>query len=105
MDIERILNEMTVEEKAALVSGTDFMYTNPIPRLGIPSLCMSDGPHGLRKQKGSGDNGVSESEPATSFPTAAAVASSWNPRTPSTWARPSPTSAATTGSIPSWGRG
>ena len=80
MDIERILNEMTVEEKAALVSGTDFMYTNPILRLGVPSLCMSDGPHGLRKQKGSGDNGVSESEPATSFPTAAAVASSWNPQ-------------------------
>jgi beta-glucosidase len=80
VDIERILNEMTVEEKAALVSGTDFMYTNPIPRLGVPSLCMSDGPHGLRKQKGSGDNGVSESEPATAFPTAAAVACSWNPQ-------------------------
>ena len=59
MDIERILQQMTVEEKAALVSGTDFMYTNPIPRLGVESLCMSDGPHGLRKQKGSGDNGVS----------------------------------------------
>lgn len=80
MDIETILQQMTAEEKAALVSGTDFMYTNPIPRLGVESLCMSDGPHGLRKQKGSGDNGVSESEPATAFPTAAAVASSWNPQ-------------------------
>ncbi len=79
MDIERVLSEMTVEEKAALVSGTDFMYTNPIPRLGVESLCMSDGPHGLRKQKGAGDNGISESEPATAFPTAAATASSWNP--------------------------
>ena len=77
--IEQTLAQMTVEEKAALVSGTDFMYTNPIPRLGIPSLCMSDGPHGLRKQIGSGDNGVSQSEPATSFPTAAATASSWDP--------------------------
>ena len=79
MDIESILKQLTVEEKAALVSGTDFMYTNPIPRLGIPSLCMSDGPHGLRKQTGSGDNGISQSEPATAFPTAAATACGWNP--------------------------
>ena len=79
MDAEKILAEMTTEEKAALVSGTNFMYTNEIPRLGIPSLCMSDGPHGLRKQKGSGDNGVSSSEPATAFPTTATVASGWNP--------------------------
>lgn len=79
VNIEQTLAQMTVEEKAALVSGTDFMYTNPIPRLGIPSLCMSDGPHGLRKQIGSGDNGVSQSEPATSFPTAATTASSWDP--------------------------
>ena len=79
MDIESTLRQMTPEEKAALVSGTDFMYTNPIPRLGIPSLCMSDGPHGLRKQIGSGDNGVFESEPATAFPTAAATACGWNP--------------------------
>ncbi len=79
MDIESILKQMTVEEKAALVSGTDFMYTNPIPRLGIPSLCMSDGPHGLRKQKAGGDNGITASEPATAFPTAVTTASGWNP--------------------------
>ena len=79
MDVEQTLMQVTVEEKAALVSGTDFMYTNPIPRLGLPSLCMSDGPHGLRKQTGSGDNGVSQSEPATAFPTAACTASGWNP--------------------------
>lgn len=79
MDIKLLIEEMTVEEKAALVSGTDFMYTNPIPRLHIPSICISDGPHGLRKQKEGGDNGVSISEPATAFPTAATVASSWNP--------------------------
>lgn len=79
MDIEKLIKEMTVEEKAALVSGTDFMYTNPIPRLDIPTLCMSDGPHGLRKQIGGGDNGVSMSEPATAFPAAAATASSWDP--------------------------
>ena len=79
MHIEKLIAEMTAEEKAALVSGTDFMYTNPIPRLGIPSLCMADGPHGLRKQIGSVKNGMPQSEPATAFPTAAATASSWNP--------------------------
>lgn len=79
MDIEGLMQALTVEEKAALVSGTNFMYTNPIPRLGIPSLRMSDGPHGLRVQKEGGDNGVSESEPATSFPTAVTTATSWNP--------------------------
>lgn len=79
LKIDRLMDELTTEEKAALVSGTDFMYTNPIPRLGIPSLCMSDGPHGLRKQIGSGDNGISRSEMATAFPTAACTASSWNP--------------------------
>lgn len=79
MDIEKILLQLTTEEKAALVSGTDFMYTNPIPRLGVPSLCMADGPHGLRKQTGEQDNGISQSEPATAFPTAVTTASSWNP--------------------------
>lgn len=79
MNIDKILKQMTIEEKAALVAGTNFMYTNPIPRLGIPSLCMADGPHGLRKQTDSMDNGVSASEPATSFPTAVTTASSFNP--------------------------
>ena len=79
MDIERMIRELTVEEKAALVSGTDAFYTNAIPRVGIPALSMSDGPHGLRKQIGNFDNGVTESEPATSFPTAVTTASSWNP--------------------------
>ena len=79
MNIEQLIREMTVEEKAALIAGTDFMYTNPIPRLGIPSLCVSDGPHGLRKQIGGGDNGVSQSEPATAFPTASLTACGWNP--------------------------
>ena len=79
MDIEKIISQMTVEEKAALVSGTDFMFTNPIPRMGIPSLSMADGPHGLRKQKTTLSGEVSEAEPATAFPTAVAAASSWNP--------------------------
>lgn len=79
MDTENIISQMTTEEKSALVSGTDFMHTNPIPRLGIPSLFMSDGPHGLRVQTSTPDNGISPSEPATAFPTAAATASGWDP--------------------------
>ncbi len=78
MDILKILKSMTPEEKAALVQGTDFMYTNPIPRLNVPSMCLCDGPHGVRKQLTEKDNGVSISEPATAFPTAATVANSWN---------------------------
>ena len=79
MDIDVIMRSLTREEKVALVAGCDFMYTNPIPRLHIPSVRMSDGPHGLRVQSAGGDNGVTGSEPATCFPTAAATASSWNP--------------------------
>ena len=78
MNIRALLTELTAEEKAALVAGTDFMYTNPVPRLGVPQLRMSDGPHGLRVQKEAGDNGVTGSEPATAFPTAATAASGWN---------------------------
>ena len=80
MNINEIIKELTLEEKALLVSGTDFMYTKAIPRLGIPSLRMSDGPHGLRVQQEAGDNGVTNSDPATCFPTAATTASSWNPQ-------------------------
>ena len=79
VDIEKVISQMTVEEKAALVSGTDFMFTNPIPRLGIPSLSMADGPHGLRKQIAHDGSFVPKSEPSTSFPTAACTASGWNP--------------------------
>lgn len=79
MDVNMLLKQLTVEERAALVAGTDFWYTNPVPRLGIPALSVSDGPHGLRKQLGEADNGIATSEPATAFPTAAATASGWNP--------------------------
>ena len=61
MEINEVLRRLTAEEKAALVAGTDFMFTNPVPRLHIPSLRMSDGPHGLRVQIEGGDNGVSTS--------------------------------------------
>lgn len=78
MDIKDLLSNLTVEEKAALVSGTDFMFTNPVPRLNIKSIETSDGPHGLRKQEKGGDNGINESLPATAFPTAATTACGWN---------------------------
>ena len=78
MDIDAIIKQLTREEKAALVAGVDFMYTNPVPRLNIQSVRMSDGPHGLRVQSAGGDNGVTGSESATCFPTAATTASSWN---------------------------
>lgn len=81
-DILKLLRELTTEEKAALVAGTDFMFTNPVPRLGIPKVRMSDGPHGLRVQQQGGDNGVAGSEPATAFPTAALTACGWNEDNP-----------------------
>lgn len=77
-DILKLLRELTTEEKAALAAGTDFMFTNPVPRLNIPQIRMSDGPHGLRVQTEGGDNGVAGSEPATAFPTAALTACGWN---------------------------
>lgn len=77
-EISDLLSTLTTEEKAALIAGTDFMFTNPVPRLGIPKVRMSDGPHGLRVQKQGGDNGVAGSEPATAFPTAALTACGWN---------------------------
>ncbi len=76
--IEETLSNLSVNEKAALVSGSNFMYTKEIKRLDIPSIRMSDGPHGLRVQNNSGDNGVTGSEPATAFPTAATSSCSWN---------------------------
>jgi beta-glucosidase len=60
-------------------SGSDFWHTQPIPRLGVDSIMMTDGPHGLRKQKGQGDHiGINQSHPSTCFPTAATIANSWD---------------------------
>lgn len=78
MNISDLTKNVTTKEKAALVAGTDFMFTNPVPRLDIPQIRMSDGPHGLRVQNNGGDNGVAGSEPATAFPTAALTACGWS---------------------------
>ena len=80
MDIERLIRQMTLEEKAGLCSGKDTWNTKAVERLGIPSITVSDGPHGLRKQKEGADNlGLNDSIPATCFPTASALAASWDP--------------------------
>jgi beta-glucosidase len=69
------LGEMTLEEKASLMSGDGWWHTHRIERLGIPAISIFDGPHGLRKVEG---GGLPTSVPATCFPTASALASSWN---------------------------
>lgn len=78
-DIKKIISEMTLEEKAGLCSGLDVWHTKGIDRLDIPSIMMADGPHGLRKQTKSGlELGAKKSVPATCFPTASALACSWD---------------------------
>lgn len=80
LDVDALLDELTLEEKAALTIGADFWRTAGVERLGIPSIMLSDGPHGLRTQLDEVDHGgLSASVPATCFPTAAALASSWDP--------------------------
>ena len=74
-----ILKQMTLEEKTAILSGKTVFDTMGIERLSLPSLCCSDGPHGVRKQAGAADHlGLNASVPATCFPTAATVANSWD---------------------------
>src|SRR4051794_7840562 len=80
LDVDRLLTELTVAEKASLTSGSAFWYTTPVERLGVPRIMVSDGPHGLRAQPGDSDHlGLGGSLPATCFPTASAIASAWNP--------------------------
>lgn len=76
---EAIIKKMTLEEKALMMSGKNTWGTVDYEKYGIPSMIMSDGPHGLRRQMGTGDQlGLNASLPATCFPTAATVANSWD---------------------------
>ena len=78
-NIQDLIKQMTLEEKAGLCSGKDFWNTKAVSRLGIPSVMLSDGPHGLRKQEGKSDHlGLNESIPAVCFPAGCAIASSWD---------------------------
>ncbi|WP_161883673.1 glycoside hydrolase family 3 C-terminal domain-containing protein [Deinococcus alpinitundrae] len=73
------LSTLTLEQKASLLSGLDFWRTKPIEEAGIPSLLLTDGPHGIRLQAEATDHLGLNASPATCFPPAVAVASSWNP--------------------------
>ncbi|MGD9761748.1 MAG: glycoside hydrolase family 3 C-terminal domain-containing protein [Candidatus Izemoplasmatales bacterium] len=80
MNYKNIIAKMSIDEKAALMSGKDFWTTVNIDHLGIPSIFLSDGPHGLRKQALSTDHlGLNVGIPSTCFPTSATVANSWDP--------------------------
>jgi beta-glucosidase len=79
MNVEKLVKELTLEEKASLCSGADFSHTKAVERLGISAVDMRDGPHGLRKQAGAGDRlGMEASLPAVCFPTASAMAASFD---------------------------
>lgn len=71
--------QLTLEEKAGLCSGDTFWTTKAVERVGIPSIMLTDGPHGVRKQQGEADHlGLNQSVPSTCYPSAAGLASSWN---------------------------
>ncbi len=77
--MRELVSKMTLEEKASLCSGKDFWHTKGIERLGIPSVMVSDGPHGLRKQEDAADHlGVNESIKAVCFPAGCAIAASFS---------------------------
>lgn len=76
---QSLIDQLTLQEKASLLSGENFWNTKAIERLNIPSIMLTDGPHGLRKQDGKADHlGLNNSRPATCFPTAATLAQSWD---------------------------
>lgn len=73
------MQKLTLEQKCALLSGADVFKTRELKKAGIPSLWLTDGPHGLRKQAGASDHlGLNPSEPAICYPTASLTACSWD---------------------------
>ena len=78
-NIDEMLKELTLEEKASLLSGHKSWHSVKIPRASLPSIFITDGPHGLRKKReDSKETGLGETEPSTAFPTAVTSASTWN---------------------------
>lgn len=79
-NVDEIIEKMSLEDKIKLCSGASFWQSEQMDEYGIPYFFMSDGPHGLRTQKGEADHlGINNSEKSTCFPTASASAASWNP--------------------------
>ena len=79
MDIEGIIQNMSLREKIAFCTGRDFWHTKPLARHGVPQIMLADGPHGLRAQKADADMlGINQSLPATCFPTAVTAGATWN---------------------------
>ncbi|MEW5784017.1 MAG: glycoside hydrolase family 3 C-terminal domain-containing protein [Bacillota bacterium] len=76
--INDLLGKLTLEEKVALTTGKDYWTTVAVERLGIPSIWLNDGPHGVRRPHSGSDIGLGDAKPATCFPTASALASSWD---------------------------
>src|SRR5438045_6809441 len=74
--VEELLSKLTLKEKVGLLAGQDNWNTLAIERLGIPSLTMTDGPHGVRANQREANRIVGT---ATSFPTGVSMAASWNP--------------------------
>ena len=73
-------SDLTLLQAAALLSGSSAWDSRPIPAANVPSFVMSDGPHGVRRQLGDADHlGIAEAEKATCFPTASALAATWDP--------------------------
>ena len=75
-----LIGKMTLPEKAGLCSGLDYWHTKPVERLGVPSVMLSDGPHGLRRHPGKVEGKNKRMPlPATCFPLACLSACSWDP--------------------------
>ena len=79
INVDKLIKELTLEEKVCLLSGHKSWYTNNVSRVGLPSVILTDGPHGLRKRREDDDStGLGQTELSTCFPAASTTASSWN---------------------------
>ncbi|MEG2016508.1 MAG: glycosyl hydrolase, partial [Oscillospiraceae bacterium] len=77
MKYNKWISRLTIRERAQMLTGKDFWHLNGIKSLGLPSIMLTDGPHGLRKSKKDGNHG-SYTVKSTCFPTASALACTWD---------------------------